>query len=99
MGIAWTDQTSGTSANLNDVSFASDALRGIAVGDSGTILWTANGGGPGPTPTPTPTASPTPVHSDSYPYRDTAAYSDAQGSSHTAVSPVYFFSSITLKRQ
>ena len=54
-GITWTDQTSGTSANLNDVSFASDALRGIAVGDSGTILWTANGGGPGPTPTPTPT--------------------------------------------
>jgi photosystem II stability/assembly factor-like uncharacterized protein len=31
-GIAWTDQGSGTSANLNDVSFASDALRGIAVG-------------------------------------------------------------------
>ena len=25
-GITWTDQTSGTSANLNDVSFASDAL-------------------------------------------------------------------------
>src|SRR6267142_5576846 len=45
MGIAWTDQSSGTSANLNDVSFANDALRGIAVGDSGTILWTANGGG------------------------------------------------------
>jgi photosystem II stability/assembly factor-like uncharacterized protein len=61
-GITWTDQTSGTSANLNDVFFASDALRGIAVGDSGTILWTANGGEPGPTPTPTPsaTASPTP---------------------------------------
>jgi photosystem II stability/assembly factor-like uncharacterized protein len=59
-GITWTNQTSGTSANLNDVSFASDALRGIAVGDSGTILWTANGGEPGPTPTPTPTASPTP---------------------------------------
>ena len=64
-GITWADQTSGTSANLNDVSFASDALRGIAVGDSGTILWTANGGGPAPTPTPsvTPTATPraTPV--------------------------------------
>ena len=59
-GINWTDQTSGTTANLNDVSFGSDALRGIAVGDSGTILWTANGGEPGPTPTPTPTASPTP---------------------------------------
>ncbi|MGC1322318.1 MAG: hypothetical protein WA849_09050 [Candidatus Udaeobacter sp.] len=56
---------SGTSADLNDVSFASDALHGIAVGDSGTILWTANGGGPAPTPTPTvtPTATPraTPV--------------------------------------
>jgi len=61
LGITWTDQTTGTSANLNDVSFASDALRGIAVGDSGTILWTANGGEPGPTPTPTPTPSPTPT--------------------------------------
>jgi photosystem II stability/assembly factor-like uncharacterized protein len=60
-GITWTDQSSGTSANLNDVSFASDALRGIAVGDSGTILWTANGGQPGPTPTPTPTPSATPT--------------------------------------
>ncbi len=60
LGITWTDQTSGTSANLNDVSFAGDALLGIAVGDSGTILWTANGGEPGSTPTPTPTASPTP---------------------------------------
>src|SRR5947208_4753374 len=26
-GIIWTDQTSGTSANLNDISFATDALR------------------------------------------------------------------------
>ncbi len=59
-GITWTGQTSGTSATLNDVSFASDALRGIAVGDSGTIRWTANGGEPAPTPTPTPTVSPTP---------------------------------------
>src|SRR4029077_8304476 len=33
MGSTWTDQTSGTSANLNDVSFASDGLTGIAVGD------------------------------------------------------------------
>lgn len=57
-GITWTDQTSGTSANLNDVSFADDALRGIAVGDSGAILWTTNGGEPGPTPTPTPTITP-----------------------------------------
>jgi photosystem II stability/assembly factor-like uncharacterized protein len=60
-GITWSDQSSGTSNNLNDVSFASDALRGIAVGDSGTILWTANGGAPGPTPTPTPTPSATPT--------------------------------------
>ena len=60
-GITWTDQASGTSANLNDVSFASDALRGIAVGDTGTILWTANGGEPGPTPAPTPTPSATPT--------------------------------------
>ena len=60
-GITWTDQTSGTSANLNDVSFASDALRGIAVGDSGTTLWTANGGEPAPTPRPTPTPRPRPT--------------------------------------
>ena len=60
-GITWTDQASGTSANLNDVFFASDALRGIAVGDSGTIVWTANGGEPGPTPTPTPSPSATPT--------------------------------------
>jgi photosystem II stability/assembly factor-like uncharacterized protein len=60
-GITWTDQTSGTSTNLNDVSFASDALRGIAVGESGTILWTTNGGEPAPTPTPTPTATATPT--------------------------------------
>src|SRR5205814_9150881 len=60
-GITWTDQTSGTTANLNDVSFASDAFRGIAVGDSGTILWTANGGEPVSTPTPTPTPSATPT--------------------------------------
>jgi photosystem II stability/assembly factor-like uncharacterized protein len=59
-GITWTDQTSGTSANLNDVSFASDALRGFVMGDSGTILWTTNGGGPGPSPTPTPRPLPTP---------------------------------------
>lgn len=59
-GITWTDQSSGTSANLNDISFASDALRGFAVGDSGTILWTTSGGGPAPTPTPTPRPLPTP---------------------------------------
>jgi photosystem II stability/assembly factor-like uncharacterized protein len=59
-GITWSDQTSGTSANLNDVSFASDALRGFAVGDNGTIVWTSSGGGPAPTPTPTPRPLPTP---------------------------------------
>ena len=50
-GISWTDQISGTFANLNDVSFANDALRGVVVGDSGTILWTADGGEPGSSPT------------------------------------------------
>jgi photosystem II stability/assembly factor-like uncharacterized protein len=48
-GTTWTDQTSGTPANLNDVSFASDALRGITIGDGGTILLTTTGGEPGPT--------------------------------------------------
>jgi photosystem II stability/assembly factor-like uncharacterized protein len=64
MGGSWVGQTSGTSANLYDVSFASDALTGIVVGDGGVILRTTNGGEPTPTPTPTvtptPTASPTP---------------------------------------
>jgi photosystem II stability/assembly factor-like uncharacterized protein len=61
-GVSWSDPTSGTSANLNDVSFGGNALTGIAVGDSGTILRTTNGGGPPPTPTPTatPTRRPTP---------------------------------------
>jgi photosystem II stability/assembly factor-like uncharacterized protein len=45
-GITWTDQTSGSSANLHDVSFASDALRGLAVGDGGVMLRTTNGGQP-----------------------------------------------------
>jgi photosystem II stability/assembly factor-like uncharacterized protein len=57
-GATWTDQTSGTSANLHDVSFAGDALTGIVVGDGGVILRTINGGQPSPTPTPTPTATP-----------------------------------------
>lgn len=60
-GVTWTDQPSGTSNNLNDVSFASDALRGFAMGDSGTIVWTTDGGAPGGIPTPTPTASVTPT--------------------------------------
>jgi photosystem II stability/assembly factor-like uncharacterized protein len=45
-GTAWADQISGTTANLHDVSFASDALRGITVGDGGVILRTTNGGQP-----------------------------------------------------
>jgi photosystem II stability/assembly factor-like uncharacterized protein len=58
-GTTWTDQTSGSSANLHDVAFASDALRGITVGDGGVILRTTNGGEPSPTPSPTPTSTPT----------------------------------------
>ena len=58
-GITWIDQNSGTSANLNDVRFVSDALTGIAVGESGTILRTTNGGQASPTPTPTATATAT----------------------------------------
>jgi photosystem II stability/assembly factor-like uncharacterized protein len=57
-GVTWTDQTSGSSANLHDVSFASDALTGITVGDGGVILRTTSGGEPSPTPSPTPTATP-----------------------------------------
>ena len=90
-GISWTDQTSGTFANLNDVSFANDALRGIVVGDGGTILWTADGGEPTPqsnaysdsatsTPssTPTPTASSTPSSTPT-----STAYTNGYRDSHT----------------
>src|SRR5206468_6780361 len=42
MGTTWADQTSGSSANLHDVAFASDALTGIAVGDGGVIVRTTN---------------------------------------------------------
>ena len=61
-GVTWNDQTSGTSVNLNGVSFGGNALTGIAVGDGGTIIRTTNGGGPSPTPTPTatPNRRPTP---------------------------------------
>ena len=59
-GVTWTDQTSGSSANLHDVSFGGDALTGIAVGDGGIILRTTNGGEPSPRPTPTPRSRPTP---------------------------------------
>ena len=57
-GTTWADQTSGSSANLHDVSFGSDALTGITVGDGGVILRTTSGGEPSPTPSPTPTATP-----------------------------------------
>jgi photosystem II stability/assembly factor-like uncharacterized protein len=62
-GTTWADQPSGSSANLHDVSFASDALTGITVGDGGVILRTTSGGEPSPTPTPsiTPTPRPTPT--------------------------------------
>ncbi len=42
-GANWTAQTSGTTANLRDVSFL-DAQRGWAVGDGGVILATSDGG-------------------------------------------------------
>src|SRR5262249_26311718 len=60
-GATWADQASGSSANLHDVSFASDALTGIAVGDGGVILRTTSGGEPSPTPSPTPTPTTTPT--------------------------------------
>lgn len=44
LGLNWTAQTSGTSFDLLDVHFASDGLRGLAVGAGGTILRTSNGG-------------------------------------------------------
>ena len=60
-GTTWADQTSGSSANLHDISFASDALTGITVGDGGVILRTTSGGEPSPTPSPTPTPVVTPT--------------------------------------
>jgi hypothetical protein len=47
-GVTWSEQASGTSANLNDVNFFGNALTGIAVGEGGIILRTTNGGGPSP---------------------------------------------------
>jgi photosystem II stability/assembly factor-like uncharacterized protein len=44
MGATWSAQTSGTGLDLYDVDFASDALTGLAVGASGTILRTTDGG-------------------------------------------------------
>ena len=43
-GISWATQTSGTTSDLFDVSFAGNALTGITVGATGTILQTSNGG-------------------------------------------------------
>jgi photosystem II stability/assembly factor-like uncharacterized protein len=59
MGTTWTDQISGTPANLNDVSLVSDALTGVIAGEGGTILRTTNGGVPSQSPTPTATLAPT----------------------------------------
>lgn len=43
-GITFAPQTSGTSFDLFDVSFASDGVTGLAAGQAGTILRTSNGG-------------------------------------------------------
>lgn len=43
-GATFTPQTSGTSSDLYDVSFASDGVTGLAAGQAGTILRTTNGG-------------------------------------------------------
>ncbi len=43
-GQNWTTQTSGTTSDLFDVSFAGNGLTGVAVGVAGTILQTTNGG-------------------------------------------------------
>ena len=44
LGLTWSAQTSGTFFDLFDVHFATDGLTGIAVGATGTILRTTNGG-------------------------------------------------------
>jgi photosystem II stability/assembly factor-like uncharacterized protein len=44
MGVTFSPQTSGTASDLFDVSFGSDALTGVIVGQAGTILRTTNGG-------------------------------------------------------
>ncbi len=44
LGVTFNPQTSGTSSDLIDVHFQSDALTGVAVGQSGIILRTTNGG-------------------------------------------------------
>ena len=75
--MAWTDQTSGTSANLNDVFFVSDALTGIVAGEGGIILRTTNGGVSSPSPTPTATGY-VYAHSHSHIY----AYADRDSHGH-----------------
>ncbi|GEM_PF-3595590 len=42
-GQHWKQQVSGTTARLNQITFA-DSIRGMALGDGGTVLVTANGG-------------------------------------------------------
>ena len=64
-GVTWNDQTSVTSADLNDVCFTSDALSGIAVGEGGIILRTTPTPTPRPTSTPRVTPHPRPTPSDS----------------------------------
>lgn len=44
MGVSWSAQESGTGVELFDVDFESNAQTGIAVGASGTILRTNDGG-------------------------------------------------------
>ena len=44
LGLTWSAQTSGTFLDLFDVHFVSDGLTGVAVGATGTILRTTNGG-------------------------------------------------------
>ena len=44
MGVSFSAQASGTFSDLFDVSFASDGWTGVAVGQSGTIVRTTNGG-------------------------------------------------------
>ena len=46
-GMTWSEQESGTSAELFDVDFESDGLVGIAVGAGGTIQRTTDGGAAG----------------------------------------------------
>jgi photosystem II stability/assembly factor-like uncharacterized protein len=44
MGVSWSAQTSGTFFDLLDVHFQGNGLTGLAVGASGTVVRTTNGG-------------------------------------------------------